>query len=250
MKFSNRFLVFCIIALTFVFGFYSFAFSVSQDEANNQGELLAELLVAGRGVVAQSLPKYKINDPEIADKGFKPEYFKTAINEEFKKNTGIDILAGTSAKPISDESLNVLKTMLDASEKVCEDNQTLINMKGVGFKGFIPASYGRMVSEIMKEKTGIVIKQTTFVFRNTYNAPDNYEQKILKDMEAPEYKKGEVISALVDGKFRVMKPIYIQKACLSCHGDPKGEIDVAGRKKEGYKEGDLRGAISVMIDVK
>ena len=48
----------------------------------------------------------------------------------------------------------------------------------------------------------------------------------------------------------MMRPVYIQKACLSCHGDPKGELDVAGRKKEGYRDGELRGAISVLIPAK
>jgi len=37
---------------------------------------------------------------------------------------------------------------------------------------------------------------------------------------------------------------------LKCHGEPAGEIDVTGHKKEGYKEGDLRGAISVAFPVR
>jgi len=40
-------------------------------------------------------------------------------------------------------------------------------------------------------------------------------------------------------------PIYYEKACLACHGEPKGEIDVSGYPKEGHKEGDLAGAITV-----
>jgi general secretion pathway protein A len=44
-----------------------------------------------------------------------------------------------------------------------------------------------------------------------------------------------------------MLPVYIKPACLKCHGEPKGEKDIAGGIKEGYKEGEVRGAISVMI---
>jgi general secretion pathway protein A len=44
-----------------------------------------------------------------------------------------------------------------------------------------------------------------------------------------------------------MLPTYIEPACLKCHGGPKGEKDITGHIKEGYKEGDIRGAISVMI---
>ncbi|MES9899474.1 MAG: DUF3365 domain-containing protein [Sedimenticola sp.] len=43
--------------------------------------------------------------------------------------------------------------------------------------------------------------------------------------------------------------IYIKKACLKCHGDPKGELDIAGKVKEGYEIGDLRGAISISMPV-
>jgi hypothetical protein len=45
-------------------------------------------------------------------------------------------------------------------------------------------------------------------------------------------------------------PLYIEKSCLPCHGEPAGEKDISGRIKEGYKEGDLRGAISVIVPIK
>jgi hypothetical protein len=47
-----------------------------------------------------------------------------------------------------------------------------------------------------------------------------------------------------------MAPLYIEKSCLPCHGEPAGEMDIAGRLKEGYKEGELRGAISVIVPIK
>ena len=49
---------------------------------------------------------------------------------------------------------------------------------------------------------------------------------------------------------RFMQPIYIKKACLKCHGVPKGEMDISGRVKEGYKLGEIRGAISVKMPIK
>ena len=35
--------------------------------------------------------------------------------------------------------------------------------------------------------------------------------------------------------------------CLRCHGGPKGERDISGYTKEGGKEGELAGAISVKL---
>ena len=44
-----------------------------------------------------------------------------------------------------------------------------------------------------------------------------------------------------------MMPIYYQRECLACDGEPKGEWDISGYPKEGAGEGDLAGAISVEI---
>ncbi len=53
-----------------------------------------------------------------------------------------------------------------------------------------------------------------------------------------------------------MKPIYAEKACLNCHGE-KNKIKPAIRQflerkypndqAFGYKEGDIRGGISIII---
>lgn len=224
--------------------------ALSTEEAQRQAELLAEFLVAGRGVVAQSIPKFAINDPNKADKGFTPEYFVQEINTRFLGSTGIDVLAGTSAGPLPANTLDLLRSLMEISRQVCAENQELINMPGVAFKGFIPATYGKMVGDGFKARTGIDLKQTSLRHRNAYNAPDAFEADTLGKMEAAGWPKGQIATAPGTGGFRLMRPLYIEQSCLSCHGDPAGELDVAGRRKEGYREGDLRGAISVNIPVR
>jgi general secretion pathway protein A len=44
-----------------------------------------------------------------------------------------------------------------------------------------------------------------------------------------------------------MLPLFYNKQCLACHGKPKGEVDISGYEKEGFKEGDLGGAISIVL---
>lgn len=242
----SRYLVLALLFLTLA----GQALALTPQELEVQGKLLAEFLVTGRGVVAQSLPKYDINNAAIGDKGFTPQLFSQEINAQFKASTGIDIVAGKAATPLPGNTLELLATLLEASRQVCADNQMLINMQGVGFKGFIPATYGKMVGDIFREKTGITLKQTSLRYRNAYNVPDSFEKSMLTKMESLGYPKGEVVVQPEGGNFRMMRPVYIQKACLSCHGDPKGELDVAGRKKEGYRDGELRGAISVLIPAK
>ena len=239
-----------VVSLVCIFTLSLFAMSV--DDAKIKAKLIAEFLHLGRVTVAQSLKKFKINDPNIGDKGFKCDWFVKEINKKFKEKTGIDIIAGKSNQKLPEGTMKILKILIEGSKKVCEDNQALINTKGIGFKGFIPASYGRQLGDYFKAKTGITLKQTTLpsTLRNAYNKPDDFELQVLKDMIAKKYKKGEIVAKVVNNKLRLMRPIYIKKACLPCHGSPKGAIDIAGRKKEGYKEGDLRGAISVSIPLK
>ncbi|HHT9118102.1 MAG TPA: Tll0287-like domain-containing protein, partial [Candidatus Hypogeohydataceae bacterium YC38] len=55
--------------------------------------------------------------------------------------------------------------------------------------------------------------------------------------------------------YRYMLPLYIETPCLKCHGDPANSPtgdgrDIAGYPIEGYKEGELRGGISVTIPLK
>ena len=42
-----------------------------------------------------------------------------------------------------------------------------------------------------------------------------------------------------------MASLYYAAACLTCHGEPKGDLDISGYPKEGHREGDLAGAITV-----
>lgn len=129
------------------------------------------------------------------------------------------------------------------------------------FKGIIPAYMGRVIGEDFFKKTNIRVKQTTlgkgeFGPRNPYNAPDDWEKEVLTRFYEPSYPKGKGYGeeADMEGKrvYRYALPLYIEKSCLKCHGDPKTSPtgdgkDIAGRPMENYQEGDVRGAVSVII---
>lgn len=250
MKKGNSILRTMTLAVTFILCSVAPSLALTQAELSEQGKLLTELLVAGRGVVAESIVEYKINDATIGDKGFTPDVFVQKINAAYQKSTGIDIVKKSSPKKLPGNTMELLGTMLEVSKQTVAENQALINTKGIAFKGFIPASYGRIVADKFKARTGIALKQTSTRYRNTYNAPDAFEKANLARMEAPGYPKDQIIEKVDGNALRIMRPLYVKKACLSCHGDPKGQLDVAGRKKEGYREGDLRGAISISLSMK
>ena len=85
----------------------------------------------------------------------------------------------------------------------------------------------------------------------TYIKPDEFEEEVLRVFADPKTPKGQIVNraTMVSGKpaLRVMKPEYAGPSCLNCHGTPKGDKDITGMRKEGWSEGDLAGAISIVM---
>jgi general secretion pathway protein A len=233
----------CLFALTALF--FTEPFASEKEEA--VAKAVANYLVAGRAVIAKNQALF--NDKTKGDKGFTPAVYETQVAEEFKKITGLDIKAQSAGDPVGKALLDVHA----AAMETVADAQPQINEAGKGFKGFIPAVYGARTGDKFYKKAGIRLKQTSIRFRGDYNRPDEFEEGILKKMESG-WEKGKPYSeaTTAGGRkvVRYMLPIYIAKPCLVCHGDPAGELDIAGRPKEGYKEGDLRGAISVTVPIR
>ncbi|WP_447974264.1 Tll0287-like domain-containing protein [Nitrospira sp. Kam-Ns4a] len=217
------------------------------------GRLLAILLDAGRVTVGANQPL--INDASKGDKGFTPEVFEKQLIEKFKARSGVD-LANLKAAKVPETAKTLLPELVAASKKTVADNQANINRKGVGFKGFTPAHFGTQAAAAFSAKTGIYLKQTTTdnLLRNPKNKADEFEAGLLKKFADPSYPRqgDKILSETVEGgkAVRVLLPLFYGKGCLGCHGEPKGETDISGYKKEGAKEGDLGGAISVKLPVK
>ena len=226
----------------------------ANSEVVETGRLLAILLDAGRVTIGanQSL----INDPERGDKNFTPEVFEKQLIAKFKERANVD-LVNLKTEKVPELAKKLLPALVDAEKQVVTDYQIVINKQGVGFKGFIPATFGTQAAAKFRPKTGAYLKQTMNPPRNPKNTPDEFEARVLKAFADPSYpRQGEkIISETVkdvDGgkAIRVMLPLFYLKGCLPCHGEPKGEKDISGYMKEGAKEGDLGGAISVKIQLK
>ena len=113
--------------------------------------------------------------------------------------------------------------MLIASRSVIAMNQDLINRDPVtgnySFKGFVPAVVGSQIANNFSLMTGHRLKQTSLKVRNPSNAPDEWEEKILKLLESKDYSKGAGYGEMIkkDDKtiYRYMKPIYVEVACFT-----------------------------------
>ena len=222
-------------------------------EAVETGRLLAILLDSGRVVVGAN--QALINDKDKGDKGFTPDVLEKQLQAKFKERSGVDLtnLAGAS---VPAQAKTLLPALVQASKKTVAGNQATINKAGTGYKGFTPAHYGTQAAAQFSENTGVYLKQTTMdnLLRNPKNKADEYEAQTLKKFAEASYpRQGEktISDVALDGKsVRLLLPLFYGKACLSCHGGPKGETDISGYKKDGAKEGDLGGAISVKVPLK
>ena len=188
-----------------------------------------------------------IDSPAKGAKGFTPETFERQVINEFRARTDIDLRKPLLAH-FPTQVTNLLGALLQASKEVVAEAQPVINQPGVGFKNFIPAIFGSRVASRFSDSSGVQLKQTSLTPRNPKNAPDPYEQAVLRRL-LMQPSQSVTISDMESGNktLRVMSPIYYTRDCLVCHGSPVGERDISGYPKEGAEEGDLAGAISVSI---
>ncbi|MDZ4734085.1 MAG: DUF3365 domain-containing protein [Nitrospirota bacterium] len=221
--------------------------AVDRAEAEETARLLANLLKGGRSVIEQN--QLLIDDQQKGDKGFTPEVFEQQLVQEFRKQTGIDLSklqslpASITLPPLAKE---LLPAFVLASKEVIRDAQVVINQRGIGFKNFIPATYGSRAAERFSKQSHVRLKQTNLQPRNPKNEPDDYEASVLKWLSGRPRAEAYVSELTDHGQtLRVVMPLYYAAACLTCHGEPKGDLDISGYPKEGHREGDLAGAITV-----
>ncbi len=113
--------------------------------------------------------------------------------------------------------------------KTTNDQQlTLIN----------PAFMTRMISEIADKEGQIQFHLTSLNPINPGNEATLWEKASLQDFEKNQSKERfESFSENHTEVFHYMKPLITKKSCLKCHAN------------QGYKEGDIRGGISVSFPV-
>ena len=238
------------IALSFLVATPIITWAGPLEDASETGRLLAILLDAGRGTIAKN--QDLINDASKADKGYTSAVFQQQVAEDFQRRTGI-ALAKLDGAQIPEMAKPLLARLMEEAKKTIDTYQSVINVSGFAYKGLIPATFGTETASRFQSWSGIYMKQTapSHLVRNPRNKPDDYESEAFSRFatsnseQAPDRVLSEVTD---DGKtVRVLLPLFYHKACLSCHGEPKGQRDITGYPREGAKEGELGGAISVKI---
>jgi hypothetical protein len=168
-------------------------------------------------------------------------------------------------------------SMLHAVENFIADNIDVINTHNAmigkpippgqpyNYKGINPEGGATLIGKEFTQRTGIKIKFASAGkgkqgLRNKENTPDGWEREQLKKFASIRYPAGvgfggiEVVKGTYELVYRYIYPLYARPSCLKCHGDPelsptRDGNDLTGHKMEGYKLGELMGAISVVYPV-
>lgn len=231
-------------------GLAAFAADAPTDEETAIASSLAAMLRASRTVISRN--QDRINDPNLGDKGLDGKTVLAQTLEIYKASTGVDAL---SIDPQSRHG-RLLRAQMDAIKAVVDAYQPTLNAPGVGFKGFIPSTFGRLVNEAFGERMAseaeVKVTAPQPLIRNRKARPDAWEAEVIRSkLLAPDWPKGQFYAAIAESRgrpaFRMVMPEYYGASCLVCHGGPKGEIDLTGYPKEGGSEGDLGGVISITL---
>lgn len=128
------------------------------------------------------------------------------------------------------------------------------------------SSIAQGIAKNVSKENNLDIKRVSLKNRNPLGSPDIFEKNSLIMFDkmksegtlTPETDFSEVVKEQDKMVFRYMKPIVTAKSCLQCHGNPeeiKPEVKEVLKDKYpndiafGYKEGDIRGAVSVKINL-
>jgi PAS domain S-box-containing protein len=98
-----------------------------------------------------------------------------------------------------------------------------------------PAYMTRQISEIAREVNSVEFHITSLKPIRPGNMPTPWEEAALKQFDNGSVE--EARSLIPDGTFIYMAPLKVTKGCLRCH------------EKQGYKDGDTRGGISITVPV-
>lgn len=162
----------------------------------------------------------------------------------------------TKAQTASKSLLGTLKTQLTEALSDGDTKKAVV----------VCSSIAQSIAQNVSKENNLDIKRVSLKNRNLLGSPDNFEKETLELFDkmkedgklTPDSDFSDITMVNNKKVFRFMKPIVTAKSCLQCHGNPeqiKPEVKEILKEKYpndiafGYKEGDVRGAVSVKINL-
>lgn len=150
------------------------------------------------------------------------------------------------------EKARVMTREMDAVWKFVAINQDRINYNDRGeyeFKGLYCAIVGKSVGALFSQDSDYIFHYTSLNPRNPLDSPDDFEAGAMRYLAKQAGQTDYGAAADYEGRqvYRYVAELFMEESCLDCHGEPAGEIDETGYPREGLKEGDVVGAISIIL---
>ncbi|MEY8459586.1 DUF3365 domain-containing protein [Eggerthellaceae bacterium 24-137] len=150
------------------------------------------------------------------------------------------------------QQARALSANMESVWEFMNKNQDKINYDSAGnfeFKGLQCSIAGRSVGAFFSRDTDYSVRYVSDTPRNRADTPDAFEQEAIDAFRADANTTEYYGYAERDGQrvFRYTEPMVLDASCLSCHGEPAGEIDLSGYPREGFPEGHVYGALSMEI---
>jgi PAS domain S-box-containing protein len=98
-----------------------------------------------------------------------------------------------------------------------------------------PAYMLRQMHTFGQQQVGLKAHITSLKPLRAENAPDPWEERALQEFEQGSSEVSEVVTLEGAAHMRLMRPMIVEQGCLKCHA------------VQGYREGDVRGGISVSV---
>ena len=140
---------------------------------------LAAMVNAGLAVISRN--QAHIDNPNIADKGLDGKTVLSQAQQLYQEATGSD------PQKIDPNSRHgrLLGVEMNAIVEVMNAHQKSINRSGIGFKGFIPSTFGRLIIESFSRGADgdaeIKITAPPELIRNRRSRPDNWETAVIRE---------------------------------------------------------------------
>ena len=130
----------------------------------------------------------------------------------------VPVTENTQPNPYLDDSLRDLETN-----------------KGIKLTKINPAFMTRQIAEIAAKEKVVQFHITSLKPIRPGNKPSDWERIWLESFEKGIMEQGGFVRGGSNTNFRYMAPLITESSCLKCHA------------KQGYKVGDIRGGISVIL---
>lgn len=144
----------------------------------------------------------------------------------------------------------LLTQQMNSAWAYVDSVQDRINYNSDGrydFKGIYCSVAGKSIALRFTQETDCVIRYTREDPRTGSDEPDAFEAEALASFERGAKEHYDVVDYAGRPAFRYASALFYTYGCLSCHGEPAGEVDQTGFPKEGKALGDLAGAVSLVI---